>query len=392
MRHLLLAAAQAALLAALAACGSSDPQDFRVIVSNGPVYEVPARDAPPVKPVPQPAGRGTMILEGGGSPLDQASQLTVAFAGTTPVLCLIDAATKGGGDPYHKFDKVGGFRMLTVAITPSNAQQARVIEALEGCTGYYFNGGNPLLLSQALRPNAEDSPAMKVIRKRFEENGAVVAGTAAGSMIVGDLTLCECGPESSVEALTEGRVFEAPGLVFVHGVLIDTQIFSRGLLGRHLYAMADTKEPVGVGIDDTTAVIVPGNGGLWQVIGDGSVALIKRGKGTTPDRLEGFTVSLLNAGDRFDPATGHIVVAPARKRLAMARDPAATPVEAASIFDADAARGLIVALATSPALSATGYDDKSGMMVKLKKKPESAAFGNGASVSVLDLELGISKP
>ena len=76
----------------------------------------------------------------------------------------------------------------------------------------------------------------------------------------------------------------------------------------------------------------------------------------------------------------------------MARDPAATPVEAASIFDADAARGLIVALAASPALSATGYDDKSGMMVKLKKKPESAAFGNGASVSVLDLELGISKP
>src|SRR5215470_20252093 len=139
----LFACAVIAAMIALAACDSPSNADLRFIVSNGPVYEVPARDAPPVRPLPQPVGRGTMILEGGGPYLEQASELTVALAGPKPVLCLIDTAAKGGGDPYLKFDRIGGFRMLTVNVTPGNAQQARVIEALGSCTGYFFNGGNP---------------------------------------------------------------------------------------------------------------------------------------------------------------------------------------------------------------------------------------------------------
>ena len=138
-------------------------------------------------------------------------------------------------------------------------------------------------------------------------------------MIVGDLTLCDCGGESSVEALTQGTIFEAPGYVFVHGVLIDAHFFTRGLIGRHLYALADTKEPVGVGIDESTAVIVPGNGGLWRVIGQSSVALIRRGNAANVKHLEDFTLSLLNAGDSFDPVTGRIVVSPKRKPILLLR-------------------------------------------------------------------------
>ncbi|HXU59963.1 MAG TPA: hypothetical protein VN710_14490, partial [Verrucomicrobiae bacterium] len=80
---------------ALASCSAPPSDDgLRIIVSSGPVYEVPTRDAPPAKPVPQTAGRGTLILEGGGDYLDEASEMTVALAGTKPVLCLIDPASK----------------------------------------------------------------------------------------------------------------------------------------------------------------------------------------------------------------------------------------------------------------------------------------------------------
>jgi cyanophycinase len=378
-------------LIALAACDPPSNDDLRVIVSSGPVYEVPARDAPPVKPLLQPAGRGTMVLEGGGVYLEQASELTVALAGPKPVLCLIDTAAKGGGDPYLKFDKIGGFRMLTVNVTAANAQQVRVIEALESCSGYFFNGGNPLLLSTAFRPNAEDSRALKVIRQRYSQKGAVIAGTSAGAMIVGDLTLCECGSDSSVEALSQGKLFEAPGYAFVHGVLIDAHFFARGLLGRHLYALADTREPLGVGIDESTAVIVPGDGAPWKVIGDSSVALIRRGKLSSVDHLRDFTISLLNAGDSFDPATGRIIVAPGRKLVPLARDPGAAPVETAGIFEPDRVRSLILELARSPSLSAKGYDDSSGMVVDLQKTASSAAYSGGGATSVLELGLSIAR-
>src|SRR5262249_47717076 len=241
---------------AVAACDPTTNDDVRVIISSGPVYEVPARTAPAVKPIPQKPGRGTLILEGGGTSLDEASRLTVALAGVKPVLCLFDTTPKGGGDPYHKFDGIGRLKMLTINVTSNISEQASVIEALQGCTGYFFNSGDPIMLSNALRPNAQDSPALKIIRKRFELNGAVVAGTGIGAMMAGDLSLCDCGSESSVGALTQGTIFEAPGFVFVHGVLIDAHFFARGVIGRHLYALADTQEPVGVGIDETTAVIV----------------------------------------------------------------------------------------------------------------------------------------
>ena len=205
-----LAAALLAASIALAACEPPPNEGLRIIVSSGPVYDVPARDdAPKVKPVPQAAGRGTLILEGGGESLDEASQMTVALAGTKPLICLIESAPHGAGDAYHKFDGISGFRMVAINLAGNSGKQPRVLETLEGCTGYFFNDGDPAMLSGALRPNADETPALKLIRQRYEREGVVIAGTGAGSMIAGDLTLCACGAESSVDALSRGRIYEA---------------------------------------------------------------------------------------------------------------------------------------------------------------------------------------
>jgi cyanophycinase len=386
--------AVAALLALplLAACGNEAANEGpRVIVSDGPVYEVPAREAPPVKPIAQHPGRGSLILEGGGIGLDATSELTVAYAGPRPVLCLIDTAEQGKGDPYLRFDKIGGMRMLSLDITARNAGDIEVTDALKSCTGYYFNGGNPELLSSNLLRGLDDSPALGIIREKFEHGGAVVSGTSAGAMIVGPVTLCECGSTSSVHALSEGRLYEAPGYRFVDGLLVDAHFFARGLIGRHLYALADTKEPVGVGIDESTAVIVPGDGGLWQVIGDSSVAVIRRGPRSTVDHLSGFTISLLNAGDRFDPHTGKIVVAPSRKPIVIGDDPTAAPAEASDIFAPDRMRQLILAFAPGPSATAEGFAQAEGLMIQLRKRSDTAGFSDGRSLTVLNLEVGAGK-
>jgi cyanophycinase len=390
MRRFGLAAALLAASMTLAACDPPSNEGLRIIVSSGPVYDVPARDdAPKVKPVPQTAGRGTLILEGGGESLDEASQMTVALAGAKPVICLIESAPHGTGDAYHKFDGISGFRMVAINLAGNSGKQPRVLETLQGCTGYFFNDGDPAMLSGAFRPNAEETPALKLIRERYERDGVVVAGTGAGSMIAGDLTLCACGAESSVDALSRGRIYEAPGYVFVHGVLIDAHFFTRGLIGRHLYALADTKEPMGVGIDETTAVVVPGNGGLWQVIGQSSVALIRRGNAATVKHLEDFTISVLNAGDSFDPVTGRVVISPKRKPILLLRGVNAEPIETTHIFDTNQVLNMIQALAQSKSVIANGYDDASDMTVKVTKTLDSTAYSDGTSVSILDLELAI---
>jgi cyanophycinase len=379
-----------AALLFLSACAPTN-DNIRVIQSNGPVYEVTARGGSAVKPDAQSAGRGAMILEGGGSYLDEASALTVAYAGPKPILCLIDTAADGKGDPYRKFDAYDGVHMLTLDITPETSAQPQVLEALNRCTGYFFNGGNPELLSKGLLTSRGDSRALAVIRKRFEQSGAVIAGTSAGSMIMGPITLCECGPKSSVNALTMGALYQAPGYKFVDGVLVDGHFFTKGLIGRNLYALAKTGEPVSVGIDEATAVVVPGDGGLWQVIGSGSVAFIQRGPAVTIGRLKGFTISLLNAGDRFDPLTGRVAMAPGRKAQAVANDPAAGPLQMGGIFEPDRMRQLIAQFATGPNPSAQGYAEAEGLVISLHKRADTAIYTDAMSTSVLNLDIEISR-
>jgi cyanophycinase len=378
-----------AALLSLAACAPSN-DNIRVIQSNGPVYEVSAQGGEAIKPAPLAARRGTLILEGGGLYLDEASALTVANAGPKPILCLIDTAAEGKGNPYSKFDGYDGVQMLTLNITPANSANPQVIDALTRCTGYFFDGGNPELLSKGLRTAGGDSEALGIIRKRYEESGAVVAGTSAGSMIMGAITLCVCGPKSSVNALTTGVLYQTPGFRFVDKVLIDAQFFTRGLIGRNLYALAKTGSKMSIGIDEATAVVVPGDGGLWQVVGSGSVAFIQRGPAVTTAHLKGFTLSLLNAGDHFDPVSGNVAIAPTRKPQPVASDPAIGPLQVGEIFDPDALRQLIIQLATGPNPAAQGYAEAEGLVISLHKRADTAIFRDGTTTSVLNLDIEVS--
>jgi len=380
------AATLIAALLFLAACASGN-DNVRFIQSGGPVFEVNARGGSAIKPVAQVAGRGILILEGGGSYLDAASELIVAHAGPKPVLCLIDTAAGGKGDPYDRFDAYDGVEMLTLNITPDTADDPKVIEALNRCTGYYFNGGNPELLSKGLLVGKSDSPALQVIRSRYDKAGAVVAGTSAGAMIAGPVTLCECSAKSSIAALTTGVLYQAPAYHFVAGVLIDAHFFTKGLIGRNLYALAKTGATASVGIDETTAVVVPGDGGLWHVMGSSSVAFIQRGPGASIAKLKGFTLSLLNDGDRLEPLSGHVAIAPQRKQQTLANDPAAGPLQMGGIFDPDSMRKLINAFALSPNPVAQGYAEAEGLVITLRKRPDTAIYGEGASLSVLNLDV-----
>ena len=135
-------------------------------------------------------------------------------------------------------------------------------------------------------------------------------------MVAGPVTLCECGAKSSVLAVTRGELFKAPGFDLLRDrVLVDAHFFARGLLGRHMFALARDRIPVGVGIDEDTAVLVPGNGRPWMVLAGRKVALVKTPPDARMDQLHGFGFSELFPGDQFDPLTGRITVASSRHKM-----------------------------------------------------------------------------
>jgi cyanophycinase len=318
------------------------------------------------------------------------TQQVVALSGPDPVLCLIDTASDGASSPEVRFDGIGDLRMLVLDITPVNAGDLAVLDALRQCTGFYFDGGNPGMLSEGLLRGKDDSPALALIREKFEHEGAVVAGTSAGAMIAGPLTLCECGSHSSELALGSGKLFRAPGYHFINGSLIDAHFFARGLIGRHLYALATTGNSVGIGIDEATAVVVPGDGGLWTVEGDSAVALIVRGTAGDAGKLDGFTFNLLASGDRFDPASRRIVVDGAQKPVEVQHGANAKPLQVDDIFEPGKVKALVESFVGAPTDRAEGVSREIGRSIDFTKRPDTMAYADGDRISVLGLGLGVS--
>ena len=300
----------------IAAC-AGDKSSIRVIDASTAVYEVPSKpDGAAVKPIAQRNGRGSLILHGGGTFRHEIAADIIAPAGSDPRLCLIDTADDGQGQIYRLFDDFRGVRLAVLDLKPNDAGRPDVVAALRTCTGFFFGGGAPQRLSETFRPRGRDTPALAAIRERFEKYGAVVAGSSAGAMVVGPVTLCECGAKSSILAVTHGELFKAPGFDLLNRpVLIDAHFFTRGLLGRHMFALARDRIPVGVGIDEDTAVLVPGDGSPWVVLAGKSVAIVRKPDDARMDSLHQFGISILSPGDRFEPTTNEIRVAAKRQRL-----------------------------------------------------------------------------
>jgi len=379
-----------AALLFLTACASAHSR-IRIAATGGLIYQVTAPGGIDITPIARSGGRGTMILDGGSALRGIVGETFVADAGPKPVLCLIDTANSGHGTPYRLFDRYNGLRMLIFNITAKTSADPEAIQALERCTGYYFGGGKVQLLSEGFLKGQGDSPALAVIRDRYEHHGAVIAGTSAGAMTQGPITLCHSETTPDSNAQTSDLPCLNPGFRFVDNVLIDVHFFVRGLIGRNLNAMAKIDEPVSVGIDQNAAVVVPGDGGLWQVAGEGGVALIQREPTATAGASRKFTISVLNTGDRFDPYTGRMAIATTRLPQAVTSESGAGPLRMSDIFGRDRLLQLIERFAHSPNATAEGLGEAEGLVVGLRKPPNAAVFTDAHSASVLNLEISISR-
>jgi cyanophycinase len=271
---------------------------------------IPARSSGiAVAPLPRGTGRGELILHGGGRFGQGIGEAVVARAGPDPRLCLIETAEIGDFSIEKLFVPFAHVELAILDLQTEDVARPEVLALLDKCTAYFFGGGDPKRLSTVLRPDGIDSPALAAMRRRFEQDGILIAGASAGAMVAGPVTLCECGANSSVHAVWDGQLFEAPGFEFLLApILIDAHFFARGLMGRHLFALARDRLPAGVGIEEDTAVLVSSDQQTWRVIGRRSAAVIYTPPEATMQNLEGFGLALLVPGDEFNPATGKIAL------------------------------------------------------------------------------------
>ncbi len=371
------------VLALLTGCFA--PGEVRA--ADASVYMAPLRPGGErVTPQERRTGRGALLLHGGGRGTLDHFRPFVAAAGADPLLCLIDSADEGDGEPQRLFENFAEVRLKVFDLEARDMGDAGIASELAACDGFFFGGGDPKRLSEIWRPEGRDSPALAALRRRFATAGAPVAGASAGAMIAGPMTLCECGSSSSIDALKQGKLFQAPGFALIDRVLIDAHFFARGLLGRHVVALARNAIAVGVGIDEDTAVLAPASG-PWEIVGDGPVAVIEMPES---EELRDIRLSMLWPGDRFDPLAGTFSVSKSRRRLdsAARRDGAAFRVK--DIFAAGRIPAVLAELVGDDTPEVVGL---AGRKVKLtfRKTDATEAFSDGERTSVLHMALDVER-
>lgn len=264
-----------------------------------------------IAPIAPRAGRGDLILEGGGRRAPGFEEEFLARAGDDPLVCVVTSAGGELGPRSSRFDGRLGLRIRLLYVDAASAN-GDATRWLKDCTAYYFEGGYTQLLSDAFLPDGTPSEALTLIRRRWEDDGIVVAGSSAGAMIMGESVICNCGANDSASVVAQRRIPAVRGFGFLTNLAIDTHFDQRGSLGRAMVASMQAGGAPALGLDEATAVLVPGDGSHWRVFGRGAATLL------TPSRhvadLRDFGIARLNHGDAFDPWTGEARLAHWRMR------------------------------------------------------------------------------
>lgn len=267
----------------------------------------------------QTSTSGTLLIVGGGPQPPALVEEFVRLAGgpgKARIAVFAMASDEGltGGEEKAADLRALGATAINVWLTHAQAATDSAAHLLDGITGIWFGGGDQVRLANVLR----DTPTLRAICARFGD-GAVVGGTSAGAavlstpMITGDeRTPGGARPpgDSTDHWLTIARndVITEPGFDFVRNAIVDQHFVRRRRQNRLLSLVLESRQKLGVGIDESTALRI-GPDGIWHVLG-ASVAVIfdARKARITPLSAtlgaSGVVMHVLPAGSTFDPRSG----------------------------------------------------------------------------------------
>jgi cyanophycinase len=271
----------------------------------------------------QGAPRGYLFIVGGGPQPPELVQRFVDLAGGKKAKIVVFAMASSEGKESGE-EKADDLRKLgadahAYYIGQNEANSDSMAKNMEGVTGVWFGGGDQALLTKALLGTRVE----KAIHDRYAA-GAVVGGTSAGAAVMSNPMLTgderHAGgvrpPSDSTEhfmTIARDNIELVPGFGLIKGALIDQHFLRRRRHNRFISAVLDTAPHLGVGIDESTALIVHPDG-HWSVLGE-SAASVYDARHATITKVgapvlgeSGLILSVLPSGSSYYPATGKVVL------------------------------------------------------------------------------------
>jgi cyanophycinase len=227
--------------------------------------------------------KGTLVIVGGGTTPSGLHRKLLDLAGGTNanvlVVPLASSSTNNGAPSVEMFLQAGAVHVSTIPTNDAKSAQA----AVRAADVIWMPGGEQTRLMAELNRFG----VVAAIRERYAK-GAMIGGTSAGAAVMSKVMITGTGDAK------EGKV--APplgeGLGLWPGVIVDQHFVKRGREPRLRAAIRTHPDLLGVGIDESTYVLVKGNG--FEVDGKSTVLVLDARGGGEMKRTE------LKAGGKFD--------------------------------------------------------------------------------------------
>ncbi|MBL7851121.1 MAG: cyanophycinase [Cyclobacteriaceae bacterium] len=256
---------------------------------------------------PKPQAQGTLVIIGGGSRPSLIIERIIQEArlkdgGYGVVLPMSSSSDSSVYFAVKPFQEAGIQSLRGMNFKKGEPQSAERLDSVRNARLIYITGGDQERFMGVVR----GTPLEQTIREAFAR-GAVIAGTSAGAAVMSEKMttgnqLRDTTYTSTFKVIESNNLEIKPGLGLITGVLIDQHFLIRSRHNRLLTGVIDYPDHVGIGIDESTAIVVKGRNA--EVIGDSQVLVIRnpgqaRREAGRKLGANGLTINILLPGDEF---------------------------------------------------------------------------------------------
>jgi len=262
--------------------------------------------------------QGHLFIIGGGKRPPEMMKKFIQFAekvksGKIVVFPMASSVPEEvGPEQAQELKNLGAHTVECHILTREQALNEESTSILNDVGGVFFSGGVQSRLTDVLR----ETPVHKKLIQAYK-NGAVIGGTSAGAAVMSEMMITgdekrKKEEDSSFSSIEADNIVTIQGFGFIKSAIIDQHFISRKRHNRLLSLVAEHPHLLGIGIDESTAVVVkPDN--TFEVIGKSNVIIYDA---STAKReilssghlsVHGMSMHILKPGDRFNLNTKKVM-------------------------------------------------------------------------------------
>lgn len=253
--------------------------------------------------------KGTLVVVGGGSLDHVILQRFIELAGG-PDVPIVVIPTAGGRNSYN--DNAGGAGQLrkygatNVTVLHTNdrniANSDEFVKPLLEAKAVWFGGGRQWRLVDAYKDTKTEKLFMEVLNR-----GGVIGGTSAGATIQGSY-LARGDTKNNQIMMGDHEA----GFGYIKNVAIDQHLLARNRQFDMFSILENRPELLGIGLDESTAIIVQGNefeviGKSYVVVFDGSF-WSREGSDLKKLPQANSLFYFLRSGDKYDLQKRRVII------------------------------------------------------------------------------------